>query len=406
MSNNQVVLIENGITFSPYYFYTEFLGKLVSCYNESNGDNPVISYKLTDDMDPFMGKYRIDPISLPLLLSLSQQLKRNQNSAIRLDLSNYPATTKLLEFLYRSDFFCVAGNEKNPNFPSGKDLLSYDKRYIGGFSNGNIRPEHKLRCYSINDEPLLNAIISSNISEDEKRDYFIEHYSYKVYEHFDALLRESTGDFVSLYVDILSELITNGIIHSGSDVFALMFSDKYSIKFSISDSGIGLYDSLDKKESNIYYEKFDLTKKILKKTKLPTNTLTKSLVAIYETLFYSMVKKRLGLFDLMVNVVNQYSGYFRLHNECSQVIFSPRLSRELKSLETIRVGIRNLYFKSEGEVDFGAEIKKMILEGEDLFLELFQSTLKKYSEDVKFSAIRTFNVRLKGVHIEVEIPKQ
>ena len=102
MSNNQV-----GITFSPYYFYTEFLGKLVSCYNESNGDNPVISYKLTDDMDPFMGKYRIDPISLPLLLSLSQQLKRNQNSAIRLDLSNYPATTKLLEFLYRSDFFFV-----------------------------------------------------------------------------------------------------------------------------------------------------------------------------------------------------------------------------------------------------------------------------------------------------------
>ena len=48
----------------------------------------------------------------------------------------------------------------------------------------------------------------------------------------------------------------------------------------------------------------------------------------------------------------------------------------------------------------------MILDGENLFLELFQSTLKKYSEDVKFSAIRTYNVRFKGVHIEVEIPKQ
>jgi hypothetical protein len=410
MSNNPVVVIEDGITFSPFYFYTEFLETMISCFDNSTAKKPIISYKLTDDKDPIMGRYRIDPISIPLLLSLTQQLKMNQNEAIKLELSNYPATSKLLAFLYRSDFFYVAGQNKNPLFPMGKDLMTFDERYIGGFSSGNIRAEHKIRCYSINDEPLLKAILLSEKSEDEKRDYSVEHYAYKVFQHFEVLLRESTNQFASLYVDILSELITNGIMHSGTDVFALMFSDKFSIKFSIADNGVGLYKSLEKKKDNDYYKKFDLSNKIFESTGLKRNTLTNSLVSIFETLFYSMAKKRLGLFDLMVNVVNRFSGYFRLHNECSQVVFSPRLGKELESLGKIREEIRKLYFEKEfkpnGEAKFDAEIKRLISEGEVLLLELFQNTIKKYSEDVKFSAIRTFNVRFKGVHIEVEIPKQ
>ena len=193
--------------------------------------------------------------------------------------------------------------------PIGKNLLSFDDRYIGGFSNGNIRPEHKIRSYSKNDDSFLMAIDSDErISEDEKRDYFVEYYSYKVFEHFDVLLRETTNEFASLYVEILSELITNGIMHSGSDVYALMFSDKFSIKFSISDNGVGLHNSLKKKVNDEYYKRFELWNKIFERTKLQQNTLTESLVAIFETLFYSMIKKRLGLFDLMVNVVNHYSG--------------------------------------------------------------------------------------------------
>ena len=409
-TNNQVILIEEGVTFSPFYLYTTFLRKMISCFDSNNGENGAISYKLTDDKDLIGGRYRIDPISLPLLLSLTQQLKRNQNSAIELELSNYPATSKLLEFLYRSDFFYVAGKNKNPLFPMGMDLLSFDERYIGGFSSGNIRPEHKIRCYSINEDSRLKAIISSGKSEDEKRDFFVEHYTYKVFEHFDVLLRESTSEFASLYVEILSELITNGVIHSGSDVFALMFSDKYSIKFSISDSGIGLYNSLLGKNDSEYYKKFNLSKKIFESTKIPINTLTQSLVTIFETMFYSMIKKRLGLFDLMINVVNHYFGYVRLHNECSQIIFSPRLGGELELLEHVREELRSLYFKKDfnqiNESVFDAEFKRLISKSESLLLELFQSTLKKYSEDTKFSAIRTYTIRFRGVHIEVEIPKQ
>ena len=63
-------------------------------------------------------------------------------------------------------------------------------------------------------------------------------------------------------------------------------------------------------------------------------------------------------------------------------------------------------FKQIGETEFNIQMKQKVSEGKYLLLKLFQNTLKKYSDDVRFSAIRTYNVLFNGVHIEVEIPKQ
>ena len=413
MNNEPIVIIEEGITFSPFYFYTEFLGRLTVFFETLNKTSSTITFKLTDDKDPIMGKYRIDPISLPLLLSLMQQIKDNQMDATELILSNYPATSKLLEFLYRSDFFHVAGDNKNPIYPFGKKLVLIDKGQLGGFSNNTLRPEHRIRCYSINDDPHLSHIQSSNKSKEEKRDYYVEYFSFKVYEHFDVLLRESTNNLASTYVNILSELITNGIQHSGSDVFALMFSDKYSMKFSISDNGIGLKQSIENKENdelNEYYNRNELTNKIFNIANLNKNIITESLVSIFETLFFSMTKKRLGLIDLLLNVVNHFSGYFRIHNNYSQIIFSSRLGKELMPLGQIRDSIIKLYFKKDfkqiSTSDYDSEMIQLITHGESLLFELCKDTIEKYSEDIRFSAIRAYYNNFNGVHIEVEIPKQ
>lgn len=408
IDNVQIILVEDGKTFTPFYFYTEFLEKVVTFYKDKKTSDTILSYKLTDDADPIMGRYRVDPIALPLLLSLTQQLKHNQNSPIALELSNFPATSKLLEFLYRSDFFYVAGKNTNPTFPIGKKLLSFDENHIGGFRNGNIRQEHKIRSYSITDDSYLRDILATEWTDDKKRDYFIEYYSYKVFEHFDTLLQESTNEFSSLYVDVLSELITNGIMHSGSDVFALMFSDKYSIKFSISDNGIGLYQSLQNK---LNFD-FELSNELFSDTtlNLSRNPRTESLVTIFEALYFSMSKKRLGLFDLMINVINHFSGYFRLHNGCSQIIFSSRQSKELEKLEKTRKEIRRLFYANDSnlcdEAGILTKVESLKLIGKKQFVELFKNSMKNYSNDIKFSAIRFYNVRFNGVHIEVEIPKQ
>ena len=254
----------------------------------------------------------------------------------------------------------------------------------------------------------MRDILATEWTDDKKRDYFIEYYSYKVFEHFDTLLQESTNEFSSLYVDVLSELITNGIMHSGSDVFALMFSDKYSIKFSISDNGIGLYQSLQNK---LNFD-FELSNELFSDTtlNLSRNPRTESLVTIFEALYFSMSKKRLGLFDLMINVINHFSGYFRLHNGCSQIIFSSRQSKELEKLEKTRKEIRSLFYANDSnlcdEAGILTKVESLKLIGKKQFVELFKNSMKNYSNDIKFSAIRFYNVRFNGVHIEVEIPKQ
>ena len=38
------------------------------------------------------------------------------------------------------------------------------------------------------------------------------------------------------------------------------------------------------------------------------------------------------------------------------------------------------------------------------FIQFYQNTAEKFSNDVKYSSIRFYNVRFRGVHIEVEIP--
>ncbi len=397
--DNFVVIIEEGRTFSPYYFYTEFLDRLVSWIKSHEDEIKSIGYRLTDNQDLIGGRYRIDPISLPLLLSLSQQLKRNKGSKIELNLSNYSATSNLLAFLYRSDFFDVAGER-------GEDLLSFDERYIGGFPLRSIRSEHKIRCYTKKDIPFE---ISDTVTDDE-RNRCVEEYSYKVYNHFAPILQEiQNKQDISLYAEILSELITNGIVHSKSDVFALMFSDRYAMKFSISDNGIGFAASLKNKENDTLKE---LKEELYKKAKRNPDDDPRidAMVAIFEALFYSMVKERLGLFDLMINVVNHYYGYFRIHDSCSQIIFSARLGMELEGLENIRNNIRKNYIDkifngSITDKEFEEKKKYQVKEGYKLFVNLFQNTLEQYSKDVIFSSIRMFNVRFKGVHIEVEIPK-
>ncbi|MBK7587902.1 MAG: ATP-binding protein [Bacteroidetes bacterium] len=104
------------------------------------------------------------------------------------------------------------------------------------------------------DDNLLTEIQKYK-NEEAQRDFLISHYTYQVREHFEELLfdNEFTEYLHDTYIDILSELITNGVLHSKSNTFALMFVDKYKTKFSISDNGIGLEESIRTKMKPSYY---------------------------------------------------------------------------------------------------------------------------------------------------------
>lgn len=406
-----ISILDNNKTFTPLVFYTDFLEKLSKHYLYKSNES--IGFKLFENGDDkiYGSKYRIDPISIPLLLSILEQLSKFHNTSLPLLLYNNRSTSEVLEFLYRCGFFNNLENEIASSFPR-KSIIDFDDRYLGAFKGKEVRKDHIIRSYDKNSLKFsFNTSTSTYQEEVELRDKILSTISYKVRDHYSSLLfdNEYTLNSHNLYIDILSELITNGVLHSGSTTYAMMFVDRYKCKFSISDNGIGLKQSLnDKKDNSFYYKKGDFASSIKLHKYLFNDKLIENLISIFETLYYSSLKERRGLFDLMLNVVLLGNGYFRLHTDNCQVIISNRIFKYLENLFVLRENIfktHNLFElrKLERE-EYQVRTKDYVNEIKELLVNLLENTIEYYSEESKYSAIRFYNVKFRGVHIEVEIP--
>jgi hypothetical protein len=403
-----VSILKSNESFTPYNFYSTFLKELAESINKN--DSVVFKFVEFGDNKIFEAKYRIEPITIPLLLSLSEQLSKYYKKPIELFLYNNYATKDVLNFLFKSDFFWIAGNNANPTFPLGQNILKFEESFLGDFIKKDPRPEHRVRCYSLNDGNLISKLEVFE-SEDERRDFLISEYVYTVRQHFQELLFDNfnTSNKTDYYVELLSELITNGVLHSKSNTFALMFVNNFSTKFSISDNGIGFEESLKSKSANLLYTPFELKNKIDKLNFLKVNPkIINNLHVIFETLYYSALKDRRGLFDLMISVVLETKGYFRLHSDNAQIIVSNRMNKQLLELSNLRDDLFKIHedilinsIKDNRYDDQMIKLKNQIM---DCFISLYDIVCDKYNNDYRYSSIRFYNVKFKGVHIEVEIP--
>lgn len=403
-----ISILKSNEKLTSFNFYSSFLKEVALHIKEYQE----IGFKLVENGDEriFESEYKIDPITIPLILSLSEQLSKYYNKPIVLALFNNHATEHILNFLFKSDFFYLAGDNTNPHLPYGRNILHFETAYLGDFIKKDLRPEHKVRCYSL-DENNLYERIQSYPSDDAKRDFLISEYIYAVREHFQELLFDNanTSENVDFFIEILSELITNGVLHSKSNTFALMFLNKYSTKFSISDNGIGFQQSMKSKKRNYLYEPSEL-KAILDDKKLlkVDNKILTNLNFIMETLYFSALKDRRGLFDLMISVVLYSNGYFRLHSDNTQIIISNRMRDELIQLNELR----NELFRAHKSIlihkntDDSINDRMILIKNQirDCFVSFYCNICDKYNNDFKYSSIRFYTVRFKGVHIEVEIP--
>jgi hypothetical protein len=404
-----VPILLNRKSFTPFYFYTDFLNSVASFYKLYPNKKIIFFLIGENEKESFFSSYYFDPISIPLFLSLVDQLSKHHREPITLELYNTNSTKNVLAFLERADFFNLSGN----NNPIGKNILNFNKEYLGFYKTKDQRPEHKVRYFSLNDGIIKNNIYG--LKPEQQRDYLIEYYTYKVKEHFEEILIESRQNdkVVFDYVQIMSELITNGVLHSLSDVYSLMFTDNEKTSFSISDNGIGLYESLLTKQEikiNDSYNLFDLYKGMLDTIPLNVdNKIKESFYSIFEALFYSILKDRKGLFDLMTTVVLNSNGYFRLHNNNAQIIISLRMLKELNVLSKLRQEIFDNHMKHISgylsDNDFNKTFNELTVIAKKEFKNLVQNIIANYNLDVKYSSIRLYEVRFKGVHIEVEIPK-
>lgn len=391
---------------SSFKFYNEILKDVSEFYHSVDFDNKPPIFAFTENS-------LVDPIVLPLIISLGNYLKKfHNNNPIDLDLTNNYSTNNLIKFLDSSDFFNLVGKNQNPTFPKGLNIFEFDERIPNDYRNKSIqRSDHKLRSYSLNDDNLKNRLLEFE-PEESQRDFLIEYYTYLVENHFGTLLndKEVTSERRVEFIDILSELITNGLIHSKSEVFIMVFSNRFKTSFSISDNGIGLFNSISVKKSNEFYENMTVFNQLKKEVKFKmSEKVQESAFSIFESLYYSILKDRQGLFDLMCNVVINCNGYFRLHNDYVQIIVSSRMNDELNELCKIRNKIIEIFNKKRWDIiseqESNSEIKILSSEAKTKIVLLAKNIFSKYSEDTRFSAIRIFNVQFKGVHIEAEIPQ-
>ncbi len=404
--NNFISIIKDGLKFTPLYFYNTFLKELADYYRNNKGETIEFVLFEKGDKDIYNAIYSIDPISIPLLLSIIEQLSKFHKSPLKLHLHNNHATSSVLEFLFKINFFKIIGPIQSPNFISS-NILEYDEEYLGWFKGKDPRKDHMIRLY---DKKQFTEIDFETTPDIELRDQVNSLTSYKVIEHFSNLLQDSQVN-QNKYITILAELITNGVIHSKSTTYAMMFSDKYQTKFSISDNGIGLFKSLQNKQENLpYYYNGEELKDTINKDEHKFNSIyLDNLLNIFEVLYYSSLKERRGLFDLMINVVINGNGYFRLHTEYCQIIISNRNFKFLDSINDIREQIFDFHqiFELENEAEDKRQlvIDKLKDSMKYEFIQFITNTLNYYSNETRYSSIRFFPVKFKGVHIEVEIPK-
>ena len=151
-----ISILKNNENLTTFKFYTSFLQEVALYIKE----NDTIDFKFVEHGDNLVheSSYKIDPITIPLLLSLIEQLSKFYKKPIELSLYNNQATKDVLKFLMSSDFFNISGDNTNPYFPYGRNILHYDKRFLGDFNKRNPRPEHRVRCYSLNDNNLFKKL--------------------------------------------------------------------------------------------------------------------------------------------------------------------------------------------------------------------------------------------------------
>jgi len=404
-----ISLLKNKQKLTTFKFYSSFLKEVAVRIMEKNE----VSLKFVEYGDDIIHEtsYKIEPTCIPLLLSLFEQLSKFYGKPIDLELYNNHATKKVLKFLHKSDFFYLSGDNRNPNFPYGRNILKFNNIFLGDFIKKEPRPEHKVRCYSLTDNALKERLEFFK-SDDEKRDFLISEFIYDVREHFQVLLFDNinTAEDTDFYIEILSELITNGVLHSKSNTFALMFVNKFSTKFSISDNGIGLQESLKTKKATHLYSPFELKNRLDKLDILKVNEeVVSNLNVIIETLFYSSLKDRRGLFDLMASVVLKSNGYFRLHTDNAQIIISNRMRKELIQLNQLRNELfeihKTIVIQKINDSKYNDNLLKIKSDLLDNFIKFYQNICDKYNNDYQYSSIRFYSVRFRGVHIEVEIPR-
>ena len=330
---------------TPYAYYYDIIPLLHNYFEENKQDYIVFDFSNVEF---------INPLVIPNLLTTALILRSYFSKPVKLYI---PWRPSLLSYLADIDFFSVSKRY---------GLFDIDERYIGDFPIEVINSECKTYFF---DEKSSLTNIKIVLSE-----------SYNIIKllHKDSgeFLRDSNDNFLKIF-NIMAELCYNACLHGSSQCFATIQTNiGKNVKFkkayiSISDCGKGFYSTLlDKIRKDE-----DFTLNFCSKEQFLELQEEKNLIAMLEAIFYRKPSKNYGIYHIFKYIVNQ-DGVMRIHSEDTQLIITKNnYTGELEDLQILKDNLVGI---------------------------LKQSILGKI--DFKYSPVRKAKSKLKGVHIEIEIP--
>lgn len=294
----------------------------------------------------------VNPLVIPNILTLAVVLKNHLLEPAQLFI---PWKPKLLSYLSDIGFIDIVRKY---------ELFDIDERYIGDYETCTLKNECKTFVfeYGSEEENIFNTLSVSN----EVFKYICNENSQTNIEKLDNLKK------------ILTEICKNGCSHSKSMCFATMQTNmSKNVKFkkayiSISDCGVGYYDSIFEKISDFGFTPYFMSKDDF--LKLQTSE-DKDIAAILEAIMFRRHQSIYGMFDVISRVVSN-DGVVRIHSFQTQLVFSK--NNFSKYISNNKLLLND--FKTKYQQAINTELNS------------------------KYSNIRKSEAIFKGVHIEIEVP--
>ncbi len=348
----------------------------------------------------FVHVERFDPLVVPNLISLGFILESIHKKPTHLEILNTPATKFLdegwffkavgQEFFFGEELFDEDGIRHIIKQVTGYEIYDFEPKMLGFYNFSNInkpyKPVHRVHVFSEDSYRYYSKFIQDNITEEELgrirtnkcielEPFITKSFKGILYELGKPTLNEEDA---SVVLAILTELITNAVLYSGSHCSAMLQRIGNITKISISDYGVGFEYSIEKKK-----EKFGINSKVVfDEFSAVEQAKYKNFLYIFETLSYSKEKEestaRENLFTLIKTILKRQGeseiqeGTIRIHYNDTQVIMTSNRCSACNRFAPI---------------------------------ECAKCLLRDYSPttEVSKSNLRFFESKFKGVHIEVEL---
>lgn len=378
---------------TSFVFYNQVFKSLREHYKKNGAAvAPVFSFSYVE---------RFDPLVVPNLISLGLILKRIHKKPTHLEIIRTNATRFLDEgwffravgrpSIFSEEVIDEDGISHTINQKTGYEIYDYEPKLLGFYNDSNVsesyNARHRVYVFREDSYSYYSRFNQESITEKELSDIRTDKLTELeplIKKRYGALLYKENGKptlnlkDAHIVTDILTELITNSVLYSGSHCSSMLQRIGNITKISISDGGVGLGYSLEKKK-----EKFGKEyRNVFDEFSAVEQVKYKNFLYIFQTLSYSKEKEestsRENLFTLLKIVLKKQGesdiqeGTIRIHYEDTQIIMTSNKCSECNKFDP-------------------KECAKCLLRNYNPATEVSKSNL------------RFFEGLFKGVHIEVEL---